>query len=308
MITPLTADQDPELARAVLLRDHRTSSASTCSRATSGRSWASPPTASPTYYDFLSARVLTMSADDDFSVNIRVLDHHMAKRYQFSAEAVRRARATADPGRRRSRERAPGHRRQRPAGARGRRPAPARRSAPRDGEENLCLAGGVAFNSVMNGRISQRVAVQEGVHPARRRATPAAPSAPRSALQPDSRPAPHVRDAPRVLRAVVLLGGVRLRPRRRRPALRDAGGRGACCPGSPDSSLMAASSVGSRAGWSSGPGLSGTGASSPTLDGRTCGSCSTTRSSSGSGSGRSPPRWWRKQRSTSSATRTTTRS
>ncbi|MFN0084196.1 MAG: carbamoyltransferase [Blastocatellia bacterium] len=106
----------------------------------------------PAYYDFLSTRVLTIHGEDEFRVNIRALDHHLAKRYQFGPEIQE---ALGPP-------RAPGEqideRHQNIA-------ASAQRVLEdvvlhllaglhkRTGEENLCLAGGVAFNSVMNGRI-----------------------------------------------------------------------------------------------------------------------------------------------------------
>ncbi|MDQ4131274.1 MAG: carbamoyltransferase, partial [Actinomycetota bacterium] len=43
----------------------------------------------PEYYEFFSRRVLTLRGEDSFRLNIRVLDHHLAKHYQFSEEAVR---------------------------------------------------------------------------------------------------------------------------------------------------------------------------------------------------------------------------
>ena len=42
----------------------------------------------PEYYDFFSSRVLTTNGNYDFRVNIRTLDHHLAKRYQFSDEII----------------------------------------------------------------------------------------------------------------------------------------------------------------------------------------------------------------------------
>lgn len=106
----------------------------------------------PEYYDFLSTRVLTLDGQVGFRVDNRVLDHHLAKRYQFSEEAVR----SMGPPRQPDEEISERH--QNIA-------ASAQRVledvvlelvtglAERTGEENLCLAGGVAFNSVMNGRI-----------------------------------------------------------------------------------------------------------------------------------------------------------
>lgn len=106
----------------------------------------------PDYCDFFSRRVLSTNGDHDFHVNIRVLDHHLAKRYEFSDEVIE----------------ALGH--PRSAGEElSERHWNIAASAQRvledvvlhllEGlyretkEENLCLAGGVAFNSVLNGRI-----------------------------------------------------------------------------------------------------------------------------------------------------------
>jgi carbamoyltransferase len=106
----------------------------------------------PEFYDFFSRRVLTLNGDHDYHFNIRVLDHHLAKRYQFSAEAVQALgppRQTGEEITRRHQNIA----------------CSAQRVLEdvvlhlveglyeQTREENLCLAGGVAFNSVMNGRI-----------------------------------------------------------------------------------------------------------------------------------------------------------
>ncbi len=180
----------------------------------------------PEYADFLGG-ACSVDGPDGFRVDIRVLDHHLAKRYQFSEEAMRDLGPPRAAGRGDQRA-APGHRGQRPAGAGGRRPPPRRFLKERTGEENLCLAGGVAFNSVMNGRIIRespfrRVFIQPvagdagcslgaayllhhrlgGARP-RRWTTPTS----------DRRSTP--RSAPR--------------PCRRRPALRDPCGRGAAPP------------------------------------------------------------------------------
>jgi carbamoyltransferase len=106
----------------------------------------------PEYYDFFSKRVLSVNGNQDFHLNIRALDHHLAKHYQFSAEII----AELGPPREPEEEILQHH-------------MNIAASAQRvledvvlkllDGlyeqtkEENLCLAGGVAFNSVMNGRI-----------------------------------------------------------------------------------------------------------------------------------------------------------
>jgi carbamoyltransferase len=106
----------------------------------------------PEYADFFARRVLSVTGPESFRVNVRVLDHHLAKRYEFPAEAV----AALGP----PRDASDGieERHQNIA-------ASAQKVLEdtvlslldglyeRTGEENLCLAGGVAFNSVMNGRI-----------------------------------------------------------------------------------------------------------------------------------------------------------
>ncbi|HXG67809.1 MAG TPA: carbamoyltransferase C-terminal domain-containing protein [Blastocatellia bacterium] len=106
----------------------------------------------PEYYDFFARRVLQINGNHDFHLNIRVLDHHLAKHYQFSGEAVEALGPPRQPGEEISR------RHQNIA-------ASAQRVLEdvalhlvnglyeQTREENLCLAGGVAFNSVMNGRI-----------------------------------------------------------------------------------------------------------------------------------------------------------
>jgi carbamoyltransferase len=108
----------------------------------------------PEFQDFLSSRVLTMHGDDDFKVNVRVLDHHMAKRYQFSEEAVRVMGEPRPPGG----ELTERHQNIAASAQKVLEDVVLRlldNLHDRTGEENLCLAGGVAFNSVMNGRITQ---------------------------------------------------------------------------------------------------------------------------------------------------------
>jgi carbamoyltransferase len=106
----------------------------------------------PEYYDFFAQRVLSANGDHDFHLNIRVLDHHLAKHYQFSAEIEQ----AIGPPRRKGEELTQKH---------WDVAASAQKVLEdtalhllkglheRTGEENLCMAGGVAFNSVMNGRI-----------------------------------------------------------------------------------------------------------------------------------------------------------
>jgi len=106
----------------------------------------------PEFYDFFSRRVLTANGNYDFHVNIRALDHHLAKRYQFSDEIIGAL--------------GPPRRPEEPINERHQNIASSAQKVLEDivlhlleglhnqtREENLCLAGGVAFNSVMNGRI-----------------------------------------------------------------------------------------------------------------------------------------------------------
>jgi carbamoyltransferase len=106
----------------------------------------------PTYYDFLSRRVLSVDGDLDFRLNIRVLDHHLAKRYQFSKELIE----VLGPPRRSDEEISERHRHIAASAQRVLEDVVLhllRKLHQRTQEDNLCLAGGVAFNSVMNGRI-----------------------------------------------------------------------------------------------------------------------------------------------------------
>ena len=106
----------------------------------------------PRYADFLRRRVLISDKQGGFKLNVRVLDHYLAIRYQFSDEIVREL----GPARR-------------PGDDLDQRHQDIAASAQlvledvvmdllrwlhqRTGEQNLCMAGGVVFNSVMNGRI-----------------------------------------------------------------------------------------------------------------------------------------------------------
>src|ERR1700752_149368 len=106
----------------------------------------------PEYYDFFARRVLSVNGNHDFKLDIRVLDHHLAKYYQFS-DALQKELG--------------------PAQAKGDELDPTDWDSAASAQkvledtalyllsglyeqtrsENLCMAGGVAFNSVMNGRI-----------------------------------------------------------------------------------------------------------------------------------------------------------
>jgi len=106
----------------------------------------------PKYYDYFREKVLTTNGTGNFKFNIRVLDHHLAKHYQFPEAIVKEL----GPGRKKGEELTEHHWNI----------ASSAQKALEDtaiylvgkihemtGEENLCMAGGVAFNSVMNGRI-----------------------------------------------------------------------------------------------------------------------------------------------------------
>jgi carbamoyltransferase len=106
----------------------------------------------PKYYDFFREKVLTTNGNGDFHFDIKVLDHHLAKHYQFPESIVKEL----GPGRKPGEELTEHHWDI----------ACSAQKALEDtaiylvgqihemtGEENLCMAGGVAFNSVMNGRI-----------------------------------------------------------------------------------------------------------------------------------------------------------
>lgn len=124
----------------------------------------------PEFYDFFSRRVLKARPHGRFEVDISVLDHHLAKRHKYGPEVV----AALGPPRGAGEEVTQRH--QNIA-------ASAQRVVEdvvlgivgelrdRTGDDDLCLAGGVALNSVMNGRLVQesgfeRVFVQPAAHDA----------------------------------------------------------------------------------------------------------------------------------------------
>jgi carbamoyltransferase len=106
----------------------------------------------PEYYDFLKQKVLTTNGNNDFHLNIRILDHHLAKHYQFGEEISRELGPPRAPD---------GELTERHWNIAASAQKVLEETAlhllrglhERTGEENLCMAGGVAFNSVMNGRI-----------------------------------------------------------------------------------------------------------------------------------------------------------
>ena len=106
----------------------------------------------PEFYDFFKRRVLSTNGSYDFKLNIRVLDHHLAKHYQFSDEAVK----SLGPPRKPEEELTDRHKNIAASAQRVLEDTVLyllRGLHEQTGAENLCLAGGVAFNSVMNGRI-----------------------------------------------------------------------------------------------------------------------------------------------------------
>lgn len=106
----------------------------------------------PKYVDFFRERVLTTNGSGDFRFNIRVLDHHLAKHYQFPEALVKELGPARKPG-----EELSEHHWDIACSAQKALEETAlylvRKIHEMTGEENLCMAGGVAFNSVMNGRI-----------------------------------------------------------------------------------------------------------------------------------------------------------
>jgi len=114
----------------------------------------------PVYRDFLATEVLRDGGDGRFRLETSVLDHHLAKRYQFSPRAV----SVLGPPRQPDEEITERH-------------CDIAASAQRALEDvvlslvsslkrqthlnRLCLAGGVAFNSVMNGRIIEESGFDE---------------------------------------------------------------------------------------------------------------------------------------------------
>ncbi len=106
----------------------------------------------PKYYDFFAEKVLVKNGNGDFHFNIKVLDHHLAKHYQFSDTLIKEL---GEP-RRKGEELTEHHWNIASSAQRVVEDTAiylAHQIKEMTGEENLCMAGGVAFNSVMNGRI-----------------------------------------------------------------------------------------------------------------------------------------------------------
>jgi carbamoyltransferase len=106
----------------------------------------------PKHYDFFSERVLTKNGDGGFHFNIKVLDHHLAKHYQFPDAVIKEL---GEP-RRKGEELTEHHWNIASSAQRVLEDTAihlVKQIYQMTGEENLCMAGGVALNSVMNGRI-----------------------------------------------------------------------------------------------------------------------------------------------------------
>ncbi len=106
----------------------------------------------PVFYDFFSEKVLTRNGKGDFHFNIKVLDHHLAKHYKFPDEIVREI----GPGRKKGEELTEHHWNIACSAQKVLEDTAiylVKQIKEMTDEENLCMAGGVAFNSVMNGRI-----------------------------------------------------------------------------------------------------------------------------------------------------------
>jgi len=120
----------------------------------------------PKYYDFLSERVLKKTSNGRFEFDYKVLDHHLAKHYKFPEEIERELGSSRKPGEELEK-------RHWDIAASAQKVLEdtaihlVNRIHEMTGEENLCMAGGVAFNSVMNGRIFHETPFKNfHIHPA----------------------------------------------------------------------------------------------------------------------------------------------
>lgn len=106
----------------------------------------------PKHVDFFREKVLTTNGSGDFRFNIKVLDHHLAKHYEFPEGIVKELGPARKPG-----EELTEHHWNVACSAQKAVEETAiyltEKIKEMTGEENLCMAGGVAFNSVMNGRL-----------------------------------------------------------------------------------------------------------------------------------------------------------
>jgi len=106
----------------------------------------------PRFYEFFAEKVLIKNGNGDFRFNIKVLDHHLAKHYQFPEAIIKELGPPRKPGEELTERHwdiaASAQKVLEETGLHL-----VRKIKEMTGEENLCMAGGVAFNSVMNGRI-----------------------------------------------------------------------------------------------------------------------------------------------------------
>jgi len=106
----------------------------------------------PRFYEFFSEKVLVKNGNGEFKFNIKVLDHHLAKHYQFPEAIIREIGKPRLPGEELTERHwdvaASAQKVLEDTGLHL-----VNKIKEMTGEENLCMAGGVAFNSVMNGRI-----------------------------------------------------------------------------------------------------------------------------------------------------------
>jgi carbamoyltransferase len=106
----------------------------------------------PKHYDFFREKVLKTNGGSGFKFDIKVLDHHLAKHYKFSDAIIKELGPSREFG-----SELTEHHWDIASSAQKALEDTAihlvKQIKEMTGEENLCLAGGVAFNSVMNGRI-----------------------------------------------------------------------------------------------------------------------------------------------------------
>ena len=106
----------------------------------------------PKHYDFFREKILKTNGGSGFKFDIKVLDHHLAKHYKFSDAIINELGPSREVGGELTE-----HHWDIASSAQKALEDTAihlvKQIKEMTGEENLCLAGGVAFNSVMNGRI-----------------------------------------------------------------------------------------------------------------------------------------------------------
>lgn len=106
----------------------------------------------PKHTDFFREKVLTTNGNGSFKYNYKIIDHHLAKHYQFPEAIIKELGPARKPGSKLTERHwdvaCSAQKALEETGL-----YLARQIHEMTGEENLCMAGGVAFNSVMNGRI-----------------------------------------------------------------------------------------------------------------------------------------------------------